>query len=174
MEGYMKKKIVKDLAYGFIEIDENIIKVIDHRSFQRLKNISQLTAHHLFPSANHTRFEHSLGVMYLSMRFLNVLESKIIEFGQSSNITVTDLFSEPKTMLEQIDELLELQKTAIEQEHARAIMTQKMKYAKLQNQINPHFLYNTLENIRGQAIIDDNYIIAEMTEALARYFCMLP
>lgn len=101
---------------------------------------------------------------------LKKLESKLIEFGQSRNINLKNLFSEPKTMLEQIDELLEMQKTTIEQEHARAIMTQKMKYAKLQNQINPHFLYNILENIRGQAIVDDNYTIAEMTEALARYF----
>lgn len=82
----MQTKIIKDLAYGFIEIDENIAKVIDHRSFQRLKNISQLTAHHLFPSANHTRFEHSLGVMHLSKRFLNVLESKIVILGKSEEI----------------------------------------------------------------------------------------
>ena len=82
----MKTKIIKDLAYGFIEIDENIAQVIDHRSFQRLKNISQLTAHHLFPSANHTRFEHSLGVMHLSMKFVDALEDKIIDLGKEKNI----------------------------------------------------------------------------------------
>lgn len=40
----------------------------------------------------------------------------------------------------------------------------------LQSQINPHFLYNTLESIRGQALIDDNDEIAEMVEALASFF----
>lgn len=40
----------------------------------------------------------------------------------------------------------------------------------LQSQINPHFLCNTLESIRGQALIDDNYEIAKMVEALAAFF----
>lgn len=101
---------------------------------------------------------------------LKKLENKIEEFEQFGGIKTQTLFTEPKTMLEQIDQLLEIQKEVIEKEHARAIMTQKMKYAELQNQINPHFLYNTLENIRGQAIIDDNNTIAEMTEALSRFF----
>lgn len=82
----MKTKIIKDLAYGFIEIDKNVAKVIDHRSFQRLKNISQLTAHHLFPSANHTRFEHSLGVMHLSMKFMDVIEDNLEKLGKGTEI----------------------------------------------------------------------------------------
>lgn len=40
----------------------------------------------------------------------------------------------------------------------------------LQSQISPHFLYNTLDSIRGQAIIDDNIEIAKMVEALAMFF----
>ncbi len=40
----------------------------------------------------------------------------------------------------------------------------------LQSQINPHFLYNTLESIRGQALMDDNDEIAGMVEALGSFF----
>ncbi|MCF0229131.1 MAG: sensor histidine kinase [Parasporobacterium sp.] len=40
----------------------------------------------------------------------------------------------------------------------------------LQSQINPHFLYNTLEVIRSEAIINQDYAAAEMSEALANYF----
>ncbi len=101
---------------------------------------------------------------------LGKLEDKMSEFVQQRNLMNGEQLSEPATMLEQIDQFLELQKKNIEKEHAQAIMTQKMKYAELQNQINPHFLYNILENIRGQAIVDDNFTIAEMTEALARFF----
>lgn len=43
------------------------------------------------------------------------------------------------------------------------------QYLALQNQIN-HFLYNTLESIRGEAIIAGLDSIADMTEALARFF----
>ena len=44
------------------------------------------------------------------------------------------------------------------------------QYLALQNQINPHFLYNTLESIRGEAIIGGLDSVADMTEALARFF----
>lgn len=40
----------------------------------------------------------------------------------------------------------------------------------LQNQINPHFLYNTLEGIRSEALIAGLDTVAEMTEALASFF----
>ncbi len=44
------------------------------------------------------------------------------------------------------------------------------QYLALQNQINPHFLYNTLEGIRGEAIAAGLDNVAEMTEALATFF----
>ena len=44
------------------------------------------------------------------------------------------------------------------------------EYLALQNQINPHFLYNTLEGIRSEAVVSGMDSIAEMTEALATYF----
>lgn len=40
----------------------------------------------------------------------------------------------------------------------------------LQNQINPHFLYNTLEVIRGRALLYDNTEVADMVVALAKLF----
>lgn len=44
------------------------------------------------------------------------------------------------------------------------------QYLALQNQINPHFLYNTLESIRGEALIAGLDSVADMTEALAAFF----
>lgn len=83
-----KTKIIKDLVHGYIEIDDSIAEVIDNRSFQRLKNITQLTCHHLYPSANHTRFEHSLGVMFLAQQFFNRLKPLLTNKLESEN----DLF----------------------------------------------------------------------------------
>lgn len=40
----------------------------------------------------------------------------------------------------------------------------------LQNQINPHFLYNTLEIIRSRALVQGNGDVAEMVESLALQF----
>ncbi len=44
------------------------------------------------------------------------------------------------------------------------------EYRALQNQINPHFLYNTLEAIRSDAICEGSDNIANITEALAKFF----
>ncbi|MCE5344541.1 MAG: histidine kinase [Eubacteriales bacterium] len=44
------------------------------------------------------------------------------------------------------------------------------QYRALQNQINPHFLYNTLESIRSEALVAGLDSVADMTEALAVFF----
>jgi len=44
------------------------------------------------------------------------------------------------------------------------------QYLYLQNQINPHFLYNTLEGIRSEAMLEGLYDVADMTESLATFF----
>ena len=55
-------------------------------------------------------------------------------------------------------------------EYEQELFKNQMYMSVLQNQINPHFLYNTLECIRGQALyygIDD---IATTVETLSRFF----
>lgn len=44
------------------------------------------------------------------------------------------------------------------------------QYLALQNQINPHFLYNTLDSIRSEALLCQIDTIANMTEALSKFF----
>lgn len=74
-----KNKIIKDLVHEYISIDEKIQKIIDTEEFQRLKRVKQLTAIYIYPSANHTRFEHSLGVMKLAMDFYESIEESLKE-----------------------------------------------------------------------------------------------
>lgn len=50
------------------------------------------------------------------------------------------------------------------------LIRERMELSFLQNQINPHFLYNTLDSIRGRALMDGQAEIARMTEILARFF----
>lgn len=50
------------------------------------------------------------------------------------------------------------------------VSKKQAEYLALQNQINPHFLYNTLEGIRSEALMEGVDSIAEMTEALATFF----
>ncbi len=60
-------KVIRDSIYGFIKINEPFLKIIESKPFQRLRYIKQLGLGYLvYPSANHTRFEHSLGCFYLA------------------------------------------------------------------------------------------------------------
>jgi hypothetical protein len=73
-----KKKIINDPVYGFIKIQSDLIfKIIEHPWFQRLRHIKQLGLTDLvYPSAQHTRFQHALGALHLMNRVLDTLRSK--------------------------------------------------------------------------------------------------
>lgn len=65
---------IYDPLYKSIEINENEIPVLDSEEVQRLRNIQQLGFSDLvYPNSTHTRFQHSLGVMYLSSKIGNKL-----------------------------------------------------------------------------------------------------
>ncbi|WP_292463132.1 HD domain-containing protein [Methanolobus sp.] len=60
-------KVIRDPIHGYIELDALTMALIDSSPMQRLRRISQLGLSNLvYPGANHTRFEHSLGVMHLA------------------------------------------------------------------------------------------------------------
>jgi len=68
---------IVDPIHDFIRIYEPEIKVIDSPIFQRLRRIRQLAGAHLvYPSAQHSRFEHSLGVTHLAGQAATVLKDK--------------------------------------------------------------------------------------------------
>lgn len=71
--------IINDRIYGEIETKEQVIvDLINSSIFQRLKKISQDGATHLIqPGRNVTRFEHSIGVWYLSKLFNRPIEEQI-------------------------------------------------------------------------------------------------
>ncbi|MFZ4463786.1 MAG: HD domain-containing protein [Bacteroidales bacterium] len=73
-----KKKIFNDPVYGFISIPDEIhFDIIEHPYFQRLRRIKQLgMSHFVYPGALHTRFNHSLGAMYLMQSAIQTLRSK--------------------------------------------------------------------------------------------------
>ena len=62
-----KHKIINDPVLGFITIpNELIYELVQHPLFQRLTRIKQLgLANVVYPGAQHTRFQHSLGAMHL-------------------------------------------------------------------------------------------------------------
>jgi HD superfamily phosphohydrolase len=60
---------IKDPVHGYIYITEEEKSIIDSYPVQRLRRLRQLAgSEYVYPGANHTRFEHSVGVMYLAGR----------------------------------------------------------------------------------------------------------
>jgi uncharacterized protein len=58
---------IKDPVHGYVYITEAEKNVIDSYPMQRLRHLRQLAgSEYVYPGANHTRFEHCIGVMYLA------------------------------------------------------------------------------------------------------------
>ena len=78
-------KFIKDPIYSeYLNFDDSILPFIDNYPFKRLKHIKQLgSLHSIFPSATHTRFEHSLGVAYLGELFIKQLYTNTNIYSKS-------------------------------------------------------------------------------------------
>ena len=76
-------KIINDPVYGFIHIPFQVLfDLIEHPLFQRLRRIRQLGLTHLvYPGAQHTRFQHSLGALHLMNSAITVLKGKGINIS---------------------------------------------------------------------------------------------
>ena len=73
----ISETLIFDNIHGYIEIDEIAKKIIDTIEFQRLRRIHQDgVLHYVFPTANHTRFEHSIGTYYLAKKMVNTIRIK--------------------------------------------------------------------------------------------------
>jgi HD superfamily phosphohydrolase len=71
------RTVIRDPIHGYIELDDGAVAVIDTAEMQRLRRIRQLGFSYLvYPGANHTRFEHSLGTYHLMNVLLDTLEVK--------------------------------------------------------------------------------------------------
>lgn len=84
---------IVDPIHNFIRVYETELKIIDSPIFQRLRRIRQLSGAHLtYPSAQHSRFEHSLGVMHIAGQAANALKEKgLLSSDQIQNIRLAAL-----------------------------------------------------------------------------------
>lgn len=71
---YFRFKSIRDPLYGFIDLSKIETELIDTDFFRRLHDIKQLShAYLVYPSAIHTRFEHSLGALYVADKMCSQL-----------------------------------------------------------------------------------------------------
>lgn len=66
--------IIRDAVHGDLTFSTDEQKILDAPEVQRMRGIKQLGASNLiYPSATHTRFEHSLGTVYCAQKILDAL-----------------------------------------------------------------------------------------------------
>ncbi len=67
-------KIIHDTVHGTIKLIQPFLRLLETPELQRLNSIHQLgLAYLVFPGANHTRLEHSLGTYHVAARMANAL-----------------------------------------------------------------------------------------------------
>ncbi|WP_297549215.1 HD domain-containing protein [Thermococcus sp.] len=82
-----KAKIIHDGIHGSMKVTGVILDLVKTPEFQRLRHIRQLgLAYLVYPGANHSRFEHSLGTWHIAKRLadevgLNEEESLLLQVG---------------------------------------------------------------------------------------------
>lgn len=70
----------------------------------------------------------------------------------------------------EINELIVALEKANNREYLESMLKKQAQLDNLQSQINPHFLYNILDSIRGDVLSKGLYETADMIEALSQYF----
>lgn len=71
-------RIIRDNIYKHVKVSSLALQFIDTYEFQRLRRIKQTsTSYFVYPSATHSRFEHSIGVYHLTGLFLQKLNMDI-------------------------------------------------------------------------------------------------
>ena len=88
-----------------------------------------------------------------------------VQFKTQSNDEIGKLANSFNIMVKKINEL-------VHHIFVIRILKREADFKVLQSQINPHFLYNTLESISMKAEVDENYEVADMISRLGRLFRM--
>jgi len=101
------------------------------------------------------------------------LENIVDEYGNLVDINdmnANDRYFTTSSLENMFLDMLNDQKRTLKRQYQAELLRQETELLALQSQINPHFLYNTLDSIRGLALIHDVTEIADMTEALSNLF----
>lgn len=120
------------------------------------------------------------GIMLVIMLLFGVLferflikpykEVKKILDNFNKGAVFDEIFSLPFTLTPEMEISFAKLQALYDKKESLKLSIEQSKYLALQNQINPHFLYNTLDAIRGDAIIGGMEEVANTIEALSTFF----
>jgi HD superfamily phosphohydrolase len=83
----MKKNLIYDNIHGYIEVSTLALSIIDTVEFQRMRRINQTSGlFYVFPTARHSRFEHSIGTYHIAKRFITNIKNNQPELRISDRL----------------------------------------------------------------------------------------
>lgn len=121
-----------------------------------------------------------LFLMFLAAKFADVICLRVVKLSHSMMRVKDGVFekqpeyAEGKFQIEEIVQLTDSYNTMItkidyliNEVYKKQFMISDMRYKILQHQVNPHFLYNTLETIHWKAVESDNNDISTMVMSIS-------
>lgn len=88
---------------------------------------------------------------------------------QQPDLTLQEEFN-AMNLSQQVNFVFSSLMDSMQNEYESTLLAKQAELFALQAQINPHFLYNTLDSIRGQAVVEGADEIADTIEALSNLF----
>lgn len=105
---------------------------------------------------------------WFSRRIITLRDAtREIATGNLDVVVCDDHPDEIGELVQSLNTMVKDMKRLIESEYLVKIESQQATLKALQSQINPHFIYNTLESISMLALIRDNYEIVDMAQAFS-------
>jgi len=151
-DSHWRYKVIRDPLYGFIGLTRREVELINSEWFIRLLRIKQLSHTFLvYPGAMHTRYEHSLGALYVADRMATQLEldNHEREIVRAAALLL-DLGQGPFSHL--FDEVFSLVRSKHDHEHLTKFIVE-----------NEESIKNTLE---GKRSYQENDIYKDVLEIL--------
>ena len=92
---------------------------------------------------------------------------------QYDYIPTTDRTDEIGTLTETYNKMIAKINTLINEVYASKLKEKQAQFVALQNQMNPHMLYNTIENIRMRAVLNNDLEVSDMIKDFGKIFRLI-
>lgn len=114
-----------------------------------------------------------IAILEYSNVFINVvanIDKKIRNYEKTEPDINLGFSAENGSFAKNLTDIIENLSESLLREYSSKLLQKQAELDAMQNQINPHFLYNTLDSIRGMALEEGSNDTAEMIESLSILF----
>ncbi len=90
MSARRRFSVIRDPVHGDVHLSHEEMRVLDTPEMQRLRGVKQLgTAFLVFPGALHTRFDHSIGSLYMAQAVIDAV-NRNFELDPAASVAIGD------------------------------------------------------------------------------------